>query len=135
MSTSRRTDRADPIWDGITEPDPLTSAIAKQIVSAIVSGDPHRADELANLLLSLERELSRCQDPTADPVIEQIDRLVEMAFQQSEPYNDYLEVYRMTVHQRCRTTLSSPGSMREGPGFQDLVHMVIIHGKRFGKPT
>jgi hypothetical protein len=127
--------RETQLWAGLPEPDSLTSAVAKHIVSAIVSGDPSRADELANLLLSLERELAGCQDPSVDAVVEQIDKLVEIAFQQSEPYYDYLDVYRITVHQRCRRTPCSARPLREDAGFQDLVLMVFRHGKRSGKPN
>ena len=135
MSVSRRADRESPLWAGISEPEPLNTVAAKHIVSAIVSGDPKRADELANLLLAIERELAGSQDPGVDAVVEQIDKLVEMAFQQSEPYCDYLEVYRMTVHERCRRTRGSSRPLREDPGFQDLVLMVFRYGRRYAKPT
>jgi hypothetical protein len=109
MSISRRTERENHLWIDLPEPDSLTTSVARHIVSAIVAGDPSKADELANLLLTLERELANCQDPTVDAVIEEIDEMVEMAFLESEPYKDYLDVYRMTVNQRCRRASASLG--------------------------
>jgi hypothetical protein len=135
MSIPRRTDPQNRLWADLPEPASLTPALAQQIVSAVTGGDPNRADELANLLLSLERELANCEDYRVDAVIEQIDRLVEMAFQQSEPYYDYLDVYRMTVNQRCRkTTLAKPALFAD-PAFQDLIFMIVSGGKRCGEPN
>jgi hypothetical protein len=51
MSISRRTDRENRLWADLPEPASLTPALARQIVSAVIGGDPNRADELANLLL------------------------------------------------------------------------------------
>jgi hypothetical protein len=73
------------------------------------------------------------------PVIDQVDKLVEMAFQHSEPYCDYLDVYRMTVNQRCRRASvrgkRSPAQrVRSDTGLRDLAIMVMRFGKRY-EPT
>ena len=73
MSISRRTDRENHLWADLPEPASLTPAISRQIVSAVVAGDPNRADELANLLLTLERELANCDDPRVDGVLADYD--------------------------------------------------------------
>jgi hypothetical protein len=135
MSISRRTDRENRLWADLPEPASLTPALARQIVSAVIGGDPNRADELANLLLTLERELVNCEDYRVDAVIEQIDRLVEIAFQQSEPYYDYLDVYRMTVNQRCRKTTIARPALSADPAFQDLIFLVVRGGKRRAEPN
>jgi hypothetical protein len=132
---SRRTDRENRLWADLPEPASLTPALERQIASAVIGGDPNRADELANLLLSLERELANCDDYRVDAVIEQIDRLVEIAFQQSEPYHDYLDVYRMTVNQRCRKTTIAKPALSADPAFQDLIFLVVRGGKRRGEPN
>jgi hypothetical protein len=131
MSISRRTDHENHLWADLPEPPSLNTALAHQIISAVIGGDRSRADELANLLLTLERELANCEDPRVDAVIEQIDKLVEIAFQQSEPYYDYLDVYRMTVNQRCGRT-SGPRLSHEHPDVQNLMFMVFGLGKRRG---
>jgi hypothetical protein len=140
MSISRRTDRENHLWADLPEPTRLTPAIASQIVSAIVAGDPNRADELADLLLTLEREIANSQDPIVDGVIETIDKLVEMTFRESEPYKDYLDVYRMTVNQRCRGRAQSDDTptlgtrlLRQDPDMQKLIFMVVRLGKRWGE--
>ena len=139
MSISRRNDRENHLWADLPEPTRLTPAIASEIVSAIVAGDPNRADELADLLLTLERELAHSQDPIVDSVIQNIDTLVELAFRESEPYRDYLDVYRMTVNQRCRRRPPSDDIPRAGtrllrqdPDMQKLIFMVVRLGKRWG---
>ena len=134
MSISRRTDRENRLWADLPEPPSLNSELARQIVCALIGGDRARADELSNLLLTLERDLANCEDPGVDGVIEQIDKLVEMAFQQSEPYYDYLDVYRMTVDQRCRRTTGLRLS-HEHPDVQNLMLMVFGLGKRRGEPN
>jgi hypothetical protein len=142
MSISRRTDPENHLWFDLPEPTRLTAAIASQIVSAIVAGDPNRADELADLLLTLERELANSQDPIVDGVIENIDKLVELAFRESEPYKDYLDVYRMTVNQRCRgraerndTPTLGARLLRQDPDMQKLIFMVVRPSKRRGGPN
>jgi hypothetical protein len=142
MSISRRTDSENYLWVDLPEPTSLTPAIASQIVSAIVAGDPKRADELADLLLTLEQELSNAQDSIVDGVIENIDKLVELAFRESEPYKDYLDVYRMTVNQRCRRRPPSDDTppmgtrlLRQDPDMQRLIFMVIRPAKRRGGPN
>jgi hypothetical protein len=139
MSISRRTDPQNRLWADLPEPASLTPALARQIVSAIVAGDPNRADELADLLLTLERELAHSQDPIVDGVIETIDKLVELAFRESEPYKDYLDVYRMTVNERCRrrpagddTPPAGTRLLRQDPDTQKLIFMVVRPGKRWG---
>jgi hypothetical protein len=138
MSIPRRPDRENYLWADLPEPASLNAAIARQIVSAVVAGDPNRADELADLLLTLERELANCQDPSVDGLIENIDKLVEMAFRESEPYKDYLEVYRMTVDQRCRrrpldhaTSPDGTRPLRQDPEMKRLMFMVVRVGKRW----
>ena len=135
MSISRRTDRENHLWADLSEPASLTPALARQIVSEVIGGDPNRADELANLLLTQERELANCEDSRVDAVIEQIDKLVEIAFQQSEPYYDYLDVYRMTVNQRCRKTTVAKPVLSADPAFQDLIFMIVRGGRRRGEPN
>jgi hypothetical protein len=135
MSIPRRTDPQNRLWADLPEPASLTPALAQQIVSAVIGGDPNRADELANLLLTLERELANCEDYRVDAVIEQIDRLVETAFQQSEPYYDYLDVYRMTVNQRCRKATVAKPALFADPAFQDLIFMIVRGGKHCGEPN
>jgi hypothetical protein len=133
MSISRRTDPENHLWFDLPEPTRLTRSMARQIVSTIVAGDPKRADELADLLLTLERELAKITDSSIDGVIEVIDTLVEMTFQQSAPYHDYLDVYRMTVNQRCRR---SPATGAAGTRLlaQDLdMHEVILMVARLGR--
>jgi hypothetical protein len=133
MSVSRRTDRENRLWADLPEPASLTPTLARQIVCAVIGSDPSRADELANLLLTLERELADCEDCRVDAVIEQMDRLIEIAFQQSEPYYDYLEVYRMTVSQRCRKTTIAKPELSADPAFQDLIFLVVSGGRRRGE--
>jgi hypothetical protein len=133
MSIPRRTDPENHLWVDLPEPTRLTVAIAKQIVSAIVSGDPKKADELADLLLTIERELIDITDSSIDGVIKQIDMLVEMTFQQSEPYYDYLDCYRMTVSQRCRRR---PSTNPRLPGhdldMRELILLVVrLGGQRW----
>jgi hypothetical protein len=140
MSISRRTDPENYLWADLPEPTCLTPAIASQIVSAIVAGDPIRADELADLLLTLERELANSQDPIVDGVIETIDKLVELTFRESEPYKDYLDVYRMTVNQRCRSRppdddASARGTRLPDPDMQRLVSMIVRLDKRWSEPN
>jgi len=142
MSISRRTDPENYLWADLPRSTGLTPAIASQIVPAIVAGDPNRADELADLLLTLERELANSQDPTVDGVIENIDKLVELAFRESEPYKDYLDVYRMTVNQRCRrrppcddTPSTGARLLRQDPEMQKLIFMVVRPAKRPGGPN
>jgi hypothetical protein len=142
MSISRRTDPENYLWADLPDPTRLTPTVASQIVSAIVAGDPNRADELADLLLTLERELANSQDPIVDGVIENIDKLVELAFRGSEPYKDYLDVYRMTVNQRCRrrpppddTPQAGARRLRQDPDMQKLVFMVVRPSKRHGGPN
>jgi hypothetical protein len=138
MSISRRTDRENRLWADLPEPASLNSVIARQIVSAIVAGDPNRADDLADLLLAMERELANCEDPRLHVVVESIDKLVEMAFRESEPYKDYLEVYRMTVGERCRTRPPTHGThasrarpLRQDAEIRKLIFMVVRLGKRW----
>jgi hypothetical protein len=140
MGIPRRTDRENHLWADLPGPTCLTPAIASQIVSAIVAGDPKTADELADLLLTLERELANSQDPIVDSVIENIDKLVELAFRESEPYKDYLDVYRMTVNQRCRRRPADDDApptgtrlLRQDPDLQKLIFMVVRLGKRWGE--
>ena len=98
MSISRKADRENhPLFDFRDTAATLTRARAEQIVTAIVGWNPKAADELANLLLKLEQAVAACNDDRVDAVIEVIDLLVEMAFQESEAYCDYLDEYRERV--------------------------------------
>ena len=119
----------------------LTRARAEQIVAAIVGWNPKAADELADLLLSLERRLAGRGDDAVESLIETIDLLVEMAFQESQAYCQYLDVYRETVGQRCGPASCAfagakggedpgPGHLREDSEQQVLNFMVVRSGRR-----
>jgi len=102
MSIPTRTDSENHPLADFPDSAPLTRARAERIVTAVVGRDPKKADELANLLLNLEREIAACDDDRVDALIEVIDLLVEIAFQESEAYCEYLDKYRETVSRRCR---------------------------------
>jgi hypothetical protein len=72
---------------------PLTRARAKQIVAAIVGWSANAADELVNLLLNLGRGIAGWDDQRVERVIEAIDLLVKIAFQESKACCQYLDEY------------------------------------------
>jgi hypothetical protein len=105
-----------PLFDFRDKATTLTRARAEQIVTAIAGWNPKAADELANLLLKLEQAVAASNDNRVDAVIEVIDLLVEMAFQESEAYCEYLNEYRESVNQRCRRAFGkAPHDPTEGP--------------------
>jgi hypothetical protein len=115
MSVPRKADRENrPLFDLRDRATTLTRARAEQIVTAIVGWNPKAADELVNLLLKLQQAVAACNDDRVDAVIEVIDLLVEMAFQESEAYCEYLNEYRESVNQRCRRALGESAARSDG---------------------
>jgi hypothetical protein len=115
MSISRKADRENhPLFDFRDTAATLTRARAEQIVTAIVGWNPKAADELANLLLKLEQAVAACNDDRVDAVIDVIDLLVEMAFQESEAYCEYLNEYRESVNQLCRRAFGESAARSDG---------------------